>query len=273
MTGVAASPARPDQRYSAKRPLVGGRPGDDQPGRADALDAADAALSEVEFDRGGEAGTAAGDDFARVEERDDQRPLLRQRVAQPDQQRAVGRRGQPFDVEAAVGLGGETRRVVQPVGFERIGPGHVAQQMDVGLPDRLERRRITGQHLGGEEPVPVRLGLALAVAAMRGDPVDSRADRRGAFDVCLLAGSGGEEGRQVQRTNRLRLPLPVDTERVVLVVADDEVGGIERDGRRGIARPAVGSILLRAGKRRQGGGEQGRKGGLCECFQVESPLS
>ena len=98
-----AALARPAEEREAA--AVGAWAGDDQVAGADAFDAADAASVKVEFDRGAEPGAAVGDHFAGIEQRDDQRPLLSQRVAQPDQQRAVGCRGQPFDVEAAVGLG------------------------------------------------------------------------------------------------------------------------------------------------------------------------
>ena len=107
---------------------------------------------------------------------------------------------------------------------------------------------------------------------MRGDPVNARADGRSAFDVGLLVGSGGEKFGQIQRTDCLRLPLPVNMERVVLIVTDDEVGGIEGDRRRRVARAAVGRDLLRAGVRRQAGGDENRQGGLCKCVHRVSPV-
>jgi hypothetical protein len=88
--------ARPAEKRKAA--AVGRRPGGDQVAITDPLDAADSAPPEVELDWRAEAGTPTGDHFAGVFERNEQRPLLRQRVAQTDQQCACGRRGQPFDV-------------------------------------------------------------------------------------------------------------------------------------------------------------------------------
>ena len=65
---------------------------------------------------------------------------------------------------------------------------------------------------------------------MRGDPVDALADGGSAFDVGLLLRTGVEELRQISEAGPA-LPAPIDVKRVVLVVTDDKVVGIERDGR------------------------------------------
>ncbi len=48
----------------------------------------------------------------------------------------------------------------------------------------------------------------------------------------------------------------------MFVVADDEMGGVERHGCRGVARAVEACDLLCAGWRRQADGEQGGDGGL-----------
>jgi hypothetical protein len=56
--------------------------------------------------------------------------------------------------------------------------------------------------------------------------------------------------------------------RVALVVADDKVGGIERDSRRRVARAAIGRRLQGARVRRQAAGKQRRESGFHKRFQI-----
>ena len=82
------------------------------------------------------------------------------------------------------------------------GRNQVVQQIGVGLADGFDAGRLAGHDFGGEEALSVGPRLALAVAAVRGDPVDARADGGGAFDVRFFVGGGAKEVRQIQRGDR-----------------------------------------------------------------------
>jgi|GEM_PF-4232359 len=81
---------------------------------------------------------------------------------------------------------------------------------------------------------------------MRADPVEPPADACHRLDIHFVAGRHVEETRQVEATpDRHRLSASIDPQDCILVVADDEMLGIEGDCGRRIARSAIAEKLRR----------------------------
>src|SRR5688572_14240796 len=94
---------------------------------------ADAIAAEIELDGRTElrARSLAGDQFGRVQERDEQRFFAGDRIAKSDEKRAVRSRTEAFDVERALIFGSQLRGGMQSELFQLRIEGEIAQEAGV----------------------------------------------------------------------------------------------------------------------------------------------
>src|SRR5215211_7373593 len=109
-----------------------------------------------------------------------------QRIAKADQKPAFGSGGETLNAEAAWRLSSECCCHFEPEGRKARIRDKIVEQFAVAGADRHERHLpILADQLGHKEAQTLLFALAIAVAAMRGDPIDPLTDPGGTLDVRL----------------------------------------------------------------------------------------
>jgi hypothetical protein len=164
--------------------------GDDHVARFYELDAANSPSAEIKRNRIPENGCGRlADHLSWILQGYQPGLALGQRIAEANQQMPVEGRGKAFDIEAARVFG----RLLQSARRSQWREAWIANQIgDEPLVGRCGQRLYPGSessldHLGGKKLLPRFLDLPLAVASVRGYPVDPVFDPGGTLDVSFPA--------------------------------------------------------------------------------------
>src|SRR6266568_4556170 len=202
--------------------------GDDEVAVVPVTEVAHAQPAEIKQERIAEPGGFARDQVVGVEERDDQGPALRDRIAKADQQVAVGGRAEALDVEGVGRFGRAPARGVQLEGAEAGIAEEVGEQVLIRLAGS-DQLKIAAELFpdGREEEVAIGAEFPLMIPAVRGDPKNPVAQPGGGLQVGLrlLAIHAEKTGQLDALDRRAALIGPVNADRVVLVVGHGEQFG------------------------------------------------
>ena len=217
-------------------------PGEDEILAARPGEVADPEAVEIEQPRLAEPRRLARHRLGRVQQRHQERLVLRDRAAETDQQPAVRHRCEALDVQSAFGLRRPAGRLGQPEARQLRRRDHRFEQARAGLPDRREREAVGAlAQPRRDEALPGRTIPAVLVAAVRTHPVDDVADPGGAFDVPVrLAVRGREPRSHVEPRQRPARGIgAVELQHVVVVAPGEEQVLAHRHRRRGVGHARV----------------------------------
>lgn len=203
--------------------------------------ATQAQTAEIKLHRRGQPRVLTGHDFGRVQERHAQRPPLAYRIAEANEQSAIGRVCERFDVQTARRFGGTSRCCGEIVRSQSRFLEQVRQQVCVSTSHGFEIHvRSVALQFKREKPMPPGSRIACRVPAMRGDPINAVANAGGCFEIALRRFLRSEQKRsQVKRSYWLAgLVEPVEPQDIVLVAGGSEQVPLQLHRRRGVAHAA-----------------------------------